>query len=114
MFLYLFTTGTFIRGLETTATYDPSSEEFVLHTPTVTATKWWPGCREFIDYLTQSFHCICVQIGCIFSVGRTCNHALVVAQLYTDGKNYGPHFFMVQIRNMTDYSPLAGASREVH
>ncbi|RDD36138.1 Peroxisomal acyl-coenzyme A oxidase 1, partial [Trichoplax sp. H2] len=36
--------GTFIRGLETTSTYDPKREEFVLNTPTLTATKWWPGC----------------------------------------------------------------------
>lgn len=31
--------GTFIRGLETTATYDPSSQEFVIHSPTITAYK---------------------------------------------------------------------------
>ena len=38
--------GTFIRGLETTATYDPKTEEFILHSPTLTATKWWPGGRK--------------------------------------------------------------------
>ena len=36
-------TGTFIRGLETTATYDPLTEEFVLNSPTLTSMKWWPG-----------------------------------------------------------------------
>ena len=35
--------GTFVRGLQTTATFDPDTQEFVLHTPTLTATKWWPG-----------------------------------------------------------------------
>ncbi|XP_047502178.1 probable peroxisomal acyl-coenzyme A oxidase 1 [Penaeus chinensis] len=35
--------GTFLRGLETTATYDPSTQEFILHSPTITSTKWWPG-----------------------------------------------------------------------
>uniref|UniRef100_A0A2A4IZ22 Acyl-coenzyme A oxidase N-terminal domain-containing protein n=1 Tax=Heliothis virescens TaxID=7102 RepID=A0A2A4IZ22_HELVI len=35
--------GTFLRGLETTATYDPSTEEFVIHSPSLTAYKWWPG-----------------------------------------------------------------------
>ncbi len=35
--------GTFVRGLQTTATYDLQSQEFVIHTPTLTATKWWPG-----------------------------------------------------------------------
>lgn len=46
--------GTFIRGLETTATYDPKREEFVLNTPTLTATKWWPGCRTYSTYVTQN------------------------------------------------------------
>lgn len=31
--------GTFIRGLETTSTYDPKTKEFVLHSPTITAYK---------------------------------------------------------------------------
>lgn len=35
--------GTFVRGLETTATYDPQTEEFVIHSPTLSSTKWWPG-----------------------------------------------------------------------
>lgn len=35
--------GTFVRGLETTATFDPDTDEFVAHSPTLTSTKWWPG-----------------------------------------------------------------------
>ena len=35
--------GTYLRGIETTATYDPNSEEFIIHSPTLTSTKWWPG-----------------------------------------------------------------------
>ncbi len=35
--------GTFVRGLETTATYDPQTEHFIIHSPTLTSTKWWPG-----------------------------------------------------------------------
>lgn len=35
--------GTFVRGLETTATYDPSTKEFDLHSPSLTSYKWWPG-----------------------------------------------------------------------
>lgn len=36
-------TGTFIRGLETTATYDPKTREFVINSPTLTSMKYWPG-----------------------------------------------------------------------
>ena len=35
--------GTFVRGLETTATYDPAAQQFVIHSPTLSSTKWWPG-----------------------------------------------------------------------
>ena len=35
--------GTFVRGLQTTATYDAEAREFVVHSPALTATKWWPG-----------------------------------------------------------------------
>lgn len=35
--------GTFVRGLETTATYDPETKQFIAHSPTLTSTKWWPG-----------------------------------------------------------------------
>lgn len=40
--------GTHLRGLETTATYDPATQEFVLNSPTVSSIKWWPGGREYI------------------------------------------------------------------
>ena len=35
--------GTFVRGLETTAKFDPKIDEFIFHSPTVTSTKFWPG-----------------------------------------------------------------------
>lgn len=35
--------GTFVRGLETTCTYDPETQDFIVHSPTLTSTKWWPG-----------------------------------------------------------------------
>ncbi len=41
--------GTYLRGLETTATYDPSKQEFILDSPTLTAMKWWPGTRKFVQ-----------------------------------------------------------------
>lgn len=47
--------GTFIRGLETRATYDETTEEFVLHSPTLTSYKWWPGGCKSISLHFQSF-----------------------------------------------------------
>ncbi|XP_043601324.1 probable peroxisomal acyl-coenzyme A oxidase 1 [Bombus pyrosoma] len=40
--------GTFLRGLETTATYDPETKEFVLNSPNLTSYKWWPGGCKYI------------------------------------------------------------------
>ncbi|XP_028301926.1 peroxisomal acyl-coenzyme A oxidase 1 isoform X1 [Gouania willdenowi] len=77
--------GTHLRGLETTATYDPSTQEFVLNSPTVTSIKWWPG-----------------------GLGKTSNHAIVLAQLYTLGKCHGLHAFVVPIRDMNTHEPLPG------
>ena len=46
--------GTFIRGLETTATYDKKTQEFVIHSPSLSASKWWPGnCKFFLDIIAQ-------------------------------------------------------------
>ncbi|XP_022915165.2 acyl-coenzyme A oxidase 1 [Onthophagus taurus] len=77
--------GTFIRGLETTATYDPKTEEFVLNSPTLTSYKWWPG-----------------------GLGHSANYAIVVAQLYTNGKCHGIHPFVVQLRDEETHQPLPG------
>ena len=35
--------GTFVRGLETTATYDKKTQEFIINSPTLTSLKFWPG-----------------------------------------------------------------------
>ncbi|KAH7706403.1 Protein C48B4.1 [Aphelenchoides avenae] len=77
--------GTNLKKLETTAIYDPKTQEFVLNTSTVTATKWWPG-----------------------NMGKCANHVVVVAQLYTGGKCYGPHPFWLQIRDLQTHEPLKG------
>ncbi|XP_046899972.1 peroxisomal acyl-coenzyme A oxidase 1 isoform X2 [Hypomesus transpacificus] len=77
--------GTHLRGLETTATYDPATQEFVMNSPTVTSIKWWPG-----------------------GLGKTSNHAIVLAQLHTQGKSHGLHAFIVAIRSMGTHMPLPG------
>ncbi|KAL4951772.1 hypothetical protein BDW69DRAFT_201250 [Aspergillus filifer] len=90
--------GSNVRGLELEARYDPEGREFVLHSPTLTASKWWNG-----------------------TLGRTANHAVVVAQLLLpddkgekggDGElkyvSHGPHPFIVQVRDMKSHQPLDG------
>ncbi|KAL3084073.1 hypothetical protein niasHS_009206 [Heterodera schachtii] len=77
--------GTNLKALETTATYDASRQEFVFNSPTITSTKWWPG-----------------------NLGKTANFAVVMAQLYTNGKCYGAHPFWVQLRDIETHKPLPG------
>ncbi|KAF2758648.1 acyl-CoA oxidase [Pseudovirgaria hyperparasitica] len=84
--------GSNVRGLETTATYDVVKKEFVIHSPTLTASKWWNG-----------------------SMGRTATHAIVVAQLMLPKKghisqfeSYGPHPFIVRIRQEGTHLPPDG------
>lgn len=35
--------GTYLKGLETTAIYDKSTQEFIINSPTLTSIKFWPG-----------------------------------------------------------------------
>ena len=77
--------GSDVMNLETTATYDKDRDVFILHSPTLTSTKFWPGC-----------------------MGHMANHALVVAQLYTGGKKRGIQTFIVQIRDLKTHLPMTG------
>ncbi|ETN75635.1 acyl-CoA dehydrogenase, middle domain protein [Necator americanus] len=77
--------GTNLKNLETTATYDPKTKEFIINSPTITSAKWWPG-----------------------ALGKSSNYAVVVAQLYTQGVCRGPHPFIVQLRDLETHKPLKG------
>ncbi|XP_076826060.1 peroxisomal acyl-coenzyme A oxidase 2-like [Clavelina lepadiformis] len=79
--------GTFLRGLETVATYDRATQEFVINCPRISAMKWWPG-----------------------EMGKSANHVFLMAELVIDGKKYGMHGFMVQIRDLTTHEPLPGVT----
>jgi acyl-CoA oxidase len=69
--------GSDVQSLETTATYDPASQEFVIHSPTPTARK---------DY--------------IGGAAETARVSTVFAQLITpDGQGHGVHCFVVPIRD---------------
>ncbi|KAG8221682.1 acyl-CoA dehydrogenase/oxidase C-terminal [Butyriboletus roseoflavus] len=78
--------GTNVARLETTATYLPDTEEFELHSPTLTSTKWWVG-----------------------ALGKTATHGVVQAKLILPGgKDVGPHLFLVQLRSLEDHSLCSG------
>lgn len=84
--------GSNVRGLELEARWDDCTKEFVLHSPTLTASKWWNG-----------------------SLGRIANHSIVVAQLLLPKPglqdqyvSFGPHQFIVQVRDMKTHQPLDG------
>lgn len=68
--------GSDLRSLETTATYDETTQEFILDSPTVSSIKFWPG-----------------------GLGKFANHAVVFAQTIIKGKNVGLQAFIVQIRD---------------
>lgn len=80
--------GSNVRGIELEATWEKTTKEFVLHSPTLTASKWWNG-----------------------TLGRTATHAVVIAQLLLPSSkdqklvSYGPHPFIVQVRDERTHEP---------
>jgi acyl-CoA oxidase len=68
--------GSDVQEIETTATYDPGTEEFVVHSPTPSSRK---------DY--------------IGGAAESATVAAVFAQLITRGENHGVHCIVVPIRN---------------
>ncbi|PRP80277.1 peroxisomal acyl-coenzyme A oxidase 3-like [Planoprotostelium fungivorum] len=77
--------GSNARAMQTSATYDESTKEFVLHSPTIEAYKWWIGLA-----------------------GHTANHTCLLADLRVKGKSYGLHAFVVPIRSLLTHKPLPG------
>ncbi|XP_068044685.1 peroxisomal acyl-coenzyme A oxidase 3 isoform X2 [Anomalospiza imberbis] len=78
--------GTNTKGLRTTATFDPSTQEFVINTPDFEAAKF-----------------------CVGNMGKHATHAVLFAQLYTpDGQCQGLHSFIVQIRDTKTLLPMPG------
>lgn len=77
--------GSNVAGLETTATYDESTEEFIINTPSTAATKWWIG-----------------------GLAHTATHGLVYARLLIKGKDYGVKQFVVPLRDRNNWNLLPG------
>jgi acyl-CoA oxidase len=72
--------GSNVRGITTTAEYDPETEEFILHSPSKTAAKFWIG-----------------------NLAKTAQNAIIFAQLITLGENKGVHAFVVEVRDRNNH-----------
>lgn len=79
--------GSNVAGLETTATFDEESDEFIIHTPNLAATKWWIG-----------------------GAAHTATHTVCFARLIIKGKDYGVKSFVVPLRNTDDWSLKPGVA----
>ena len=77
--------GSNLRGLETTATFEKETDEFIINSPTLSSTKYWIG-----------------------STGIWATHSLVVANLIIDGRRYGNHLFLTQLRNLETQELMPG------
>jgi len=73
-----------VAGLQTLATFDPESDELILHSPSIMSYKFWPG-----------------------ELGIQATHAVVFARLLSKGKDHGVQAFFVRIRDK-DHNPLPG------
>jgi acyl-CoA oxidase len=78
--------GSNVSGVETTATFDPQTREFVLNSPTVTSVKWWIG-----------------------AMANTCNMTVCFAQLVLNGQSQGVHVFLVRVRD-EQHNPVQGVT----
>nr|XP_006213130.1 peroxisomal acyl-coenzyme A oxidase 3 [Vicugna pacos] len=78
--------GSNTKAIRTTAHYDPTTEEFILHSPDFESAKFWVG-----------------------NMGKTATHTVLFAQLYTPGGQcHGLHPFVVQIRDPKTLLPMPG------
>ncbi|KAJ4836034.1 Acyl-coenzyme A oxidase 3, peroxisomal [Turnera subulata] len=68
--------GSNVRGIETVASYDATTGEFVINTPCESAQKYWIG-----------------------GAANDATHTVVFSQLNMNGVNQGVHAFVVQIRD---------------
>jgi len=79
--------GSNVRDLETTATLDMETDEWVLHTPSIRAYKFWPG-----------------------SMGITANHTVLFARAKVGENDYGVCSFFVQIRDIDTHVLMPGVT----
>ncbi|OAY84258.1 Acyl-coenzyme A oxidase 3, peroxisomal [Ananas comosus] len=68
--------GSNVRGIETVATYDTNTGEFIINTPCESAQKYWIG-----------------------GAANHATHTVIFAQLLMNGTSQGVHAFIAQIRD---------------
>ncbi|KAG8849569.1 hypothetical protein FRB96_000719 [Tulasnella sp. 330] len=76
--------GSNVSRLETTATYLPETEQFEIHSPTLTSTKWWIG-----------------------GLAKSANHAVVQAQLILPGNRVMENHAVLDGITLGDIGPKA-------
>lgn len=76
--------GSNVRELQTTATYDAATQEFVVHTPTEVDGK---------EYIGNAMHSTMASVFC---------------QLIVDGENHGVHAVLVPLRDKATHQTLEG------
>ena len=77
--------GSDLRRIETQAIYDKDRQVFIINSPTITSAKFWIG-----------------------GLGIVSNHTILIAKLIIDNVDYGPHPFLMQIRNLRTHKPVPG------
>jgi acyl-CoA oxidase len=93
-----------VRGIETIATYDSKTREFVINTPCESAQKYWIGGAANVR---SNFAYVAVFIYALnyFNLHKClrplqhATHTIVFAQLHINGRNEGVHAFIAQIRD---------------
>lgn len=77
--------GSNVAGMETEAIFDEETDEFIINTPNLAATKWWIG-----------------------GAAHTATHCIAYARLKVKGKDYGVKQFVVPLRNIEDFTLKPG------
>ena len=86
-FKNLLVQGSAAKEMMTIAEYDEITNEFIMHTPSEFAMKWWIG-----------------------AAGQLASISLIWAQLYVKGVNKGLHGFLVPIRDRKTHNVLPGVT----
>lgn len=77
--------GSDVQSLKTIATFDQTTQEFVIHSPDIDSIKWWPG-----------------------ELGLSATHGVIMARLITNGKDHGVYPLFIQLRDLKTHKVLPG------